>query len=115
MCALNHLECTTPWTALKERLGFPSSPVSLGADLVALWDALEIKRSNLVALGLGGPVAMRVAIDHPSRIIALMPTCCRPGMVPDFAARWHSLTETVANPSSSKIAPVQTAPSVPKK
>jgi 3-oxoadipate enol-lactonase len=68
---------------------------SLGADLVALWDALGIKRSHLVALGLGGPVAMRVAIDHPSRIIALMPTCCRASMVPDFAARWHSLTETV--------------------
>jgi 3-oxoadipate enol-lactonase len=71
------------------------SIASLANDLVALWDAVGVKRSHLVALGLGGSVAMRVAIDHPSRIIALMPTCCRARMVPDFAARWHSLTDTV--------------------
>jgi 3-oxoadipate enol-lactonase len=73
----------------------PYSIASLAADLVALWDALGIKRSHLVALGLGGPVAMRVAIDRPSRLIALVPTCCRARMVPDFAARWHSLTADV--------------------
>ncbi len=71
------------------------SIASLAADLVALWDALGIQRSHLVALGLGGPVAMRVAIDHPARIIALLPTCCRARMVPDFAAMWQRLIDTV--------------------
>ena len=73
----------------------PYSIESLAADLVALWDALGIRRSHLVALGLGGPVAMRVAIDHPVRIIALVPTCCRARMVPDFAAMWQRLVDTV--------------------
>lgn len=69
---------------------------SLAVDLVTLWDALGIERSHLVALGLGGPVAMRVAIDHPARIIALVPTCCRARMVPEFAAMWQRLTDSVA-------------------
>ena len=68
---------------------------SLAIDLLALWDALGIKRSHLVALGLGGPVAMRVAIDHPARIITLVPTCCRARMVPEFAAMWLRLADTV--------------------
>jgi len=73
----------------------PYSIASLASDLVALWDALKIPRSHLVALGLGGPVAMRAAIDHPERIISLAPTCCRARMVPEFAAMWARLTETV--------------------
>ena len=73
----------------------PYSIESLAADLVALWDAVGVQRSHLVGLGLGSPVAMRVAIDHPQRIISLMPTCCRARMVPDFAAMWQRLTETV--------------------
>ena len=73
----------------------PYSIASLAADLIALWDALGIERSHLVALGLGGPVAMRMAIDHPARVITLVPTCCRARMVPDFAAMWQRLTDTV--------------------
>lgn len=68
---------------------------SLAVDLLTLWDTLCIKRSHLVALGLGGPVAMRVAIDHPARIITLVPTCCRARMVPEFAAMWLRLADTV--------------------
>lgn len=71
------------------------SIASLAADLVALWDALQVPRSHLVGLGLGGPVAMRVAIDHPARIASLVPACCRARMVPEFAAMWQSLIATV--------------------
>ena len=71
------------------------SIASLAGDLVALWDALGVARSHLVGLGLGGPVAMRVAIDHPARIASLIPACCRARMVPEFAATWHKLIETV--------------------
>ena len=73
----------------------PYSIESLSIDLVALWDALNIQRSHLVGLGLGSTVAMRTAIDHPSRIAKLAPTCCRARMVPDFAVMWARLTETV--------------------
>lgn len=73
----------------------PYSIELLAKDLISLWDALNISRSHLVALGLGGPVAMRVAIDHPERILSLIPTCCRARMVPEFAAMWHRLTDSV--------------------
>jgi 3-oxoadipate enol-lactonase len=72
------------------------SIASLGQDLVALWDALKIQKTHLVGLGLGSCVAMQVAISHPARIAALVPCCCRAKMVPDFAAMWHKLYDTVS-------------------
>jgi len=67
----------------------------LSADLVALWDALDIQRTHLAGLGLGGAIIQNVAIDHPDRLISLAPCCCRARMVPDFALMWHKLIETV--------------------
>ena len=43
----------------------------LGDDLVALLDALELPRVTLAGFSLGGTVAMRAAIDHPGRVVAL--------------------------------------------
>jgi len=73
----------------------PYSIESLAADLVGLWDALGVNRSHLVGLGLGSPVAMRVAIDHPQRVARLVPSCCRARMLPEFAAMWHKLIAAV--------------------
>ena len=73
----------------------PYTIASLSADLVAMWDALGIRHSHLVGLGLGSTIAMRAAIDHPDRIVKLVPSCCRARMVPDFAVMWARLTETV--------------------
>lgn len=67
----------------------------LAEDLIALWDALQVERSHLVGLGLGSTVAMRAAIDHPERVIKLVPSCCRARMVPEFAVMWTKLTDTV--------------------
>ncbi len=71
------------------------SIASLGRDLVGLWDALGITRTHLVGLGLGGSVSLVVAIEHPARLISLVPCCCRATMVPDFAVMWHKLQATV--------------------
>jgi 3-oxoadipate enol-lactonase len=63
-----------------------------------LGDVLEkagIQRTHLVGLGLGGAIAQAFAIEHPGRVERLMPCCCRARMVPDFAAMWHKLRETV--------------------
>ena len=81
----------------------PYSIAGLGDDLVALWDALGIRRSHLVGLGLGSCITMRVAIDHPGRIDRLAPTCCRAKMTPEFAAMWHKLHAAV---SESGIEPI---------
>jgi len=67
----------------------------LVGDLVALLDAHGIERTSLVGLGLGGAIAQAFAIRHPGRVDRLMPCCCRAQMVPDFAAMWHKLRDTV--------------------
>ena len=64
-------------------------------DLVALLDSQKIQRTSLVGLGLGGAIAQAFAIRHPQRVDKLMPCCCRAQMVPDFAAMWHKLRDTV--------------------
>ena len=67
----------------------------LVSDLKALLDSVKVKKTHLVGLGLGGALAQAFAIAHPDRVLRLMPCCCRARMVPDFAAMWHKLRETV--------------------
>jgi 3-oxoadipate enol-lactonase len=64
-------------------------------DLLGLLSRLKIEKTTLVGLGLGGAIAQVFAIEHPERVERLMPCCCRARMVPDFAALWHKLRETV--------------------
>jgi 3-oxoadipate enol-lactonase len=67
----------------------------LVSDLKALLDSLNVQKTHLVGLGLGGAIAQAFAIEHPDRLLRLVPCCCRAQMVPDFAALWHKLRETV--------------------
>jgi len=78
-----------------EATGGDYSMALLVEDLKALLDAQKIQRTSLVGLGLGGALAQAFAIEHPDRLDRLMPCCCRARMVPDFAAMWHKLRETV--------------------
>ena len=84
--------------------GHGGTPASGGAytiellvsDLAALLDQLNIRRTSVIGLGLGGAIAQAFALAHPHRVDKLMPCCCRARMVPDFAAMWHKLRETVS-------------------
>ena len=84
--------------------GHGGTPASSGAytidllvsDLAALLDELNVRKTSVVGLGLGGAIAQAFAIEHPDRLDKLMPCCCRARMVPDFAAMWHKLRETVS-------------------
>jgi 3-oxoadipate enol-lactonase len=67
----------------------------LVSDLRDLLDELKIEKTSLVGLGLGGAIAQAFAISYPDRVEKLMPCCCRARMVPEFAAMWHKLRETV--------------------
>lgn len=68
---------------------------TLVEDLRALLDSRAIQKTSLVGLGLGGAIAQAFAIAHPDRVERLVACCCRARMVPDFAALWHKLRETV--------------------
>jgi 3-oxoadipate enol-lactonase len=65
------------------------------ADLVGLWDVLDIGRSALGGLGLGGCVSIGTALAHPGRVSALVPISCRAALVPEYQAIWPPLIEAV--------------------
>jgi 3-oxoadipate enol-lactonase len=65
-------------------------------DLAGLMNELNIQKTHLVGLGLGGAIAQAFAIEHPQRVNTLVPCCCRAKMVPEFAAMWQKLREAVA-------------------
>ncbi len=67
----------------------------LANDLRDLLDSLSVRNTYLVGLGLGGAIAQAFAVEHPDRLLGLMPCCCRARMVPEFAAMWHKLRESV--------------------
>jgi 3-oxoadipate enol-lactonase len=73
----------------------PYSIALLLDDLKGLLDRLEIGKTHLAGLGLGGAVAQAAAIEHPERLLSVAPCCCRAQMVPDFAMLWHKLIEEV--------------------
>ncbi len=68
---------------------------TLIGDLLGLWDGLDIQKSHLVGLGLGGSTALGVAIDHSDRLLSLVPCACRADMAPELAAVWPGLVEAV--------------------
>jgi len=70
-------------------LGNPDGTLrQLGADLIALMDALGVERAHVAGFSLGGTIAMRAAIDHPDRVggLALVATSSRVGR---SAADWY--------------------------
>ncbi|HET9123775.1 MAG TPA: alpha/beta fold hydrolase [Solirubrobacteraceae bacterium] len=70
-------------------LGTPDGRLAqLGADLLALCDALSLGRCALAGFSLGGTIAMRAAIDAPERVagLALVATSSRVGHA---AQEWY--------------------------
>ena len=71
-------------------IGAPDGTLrQLGDDLVALMDAIGVARADVAGFSLGGTIAMRAGIDHPSRVrgLALVATSSRVGRA---AAEWYT-------------------------
>ena len=62
-------------------------------DIAGLWDALGIERSTLVGLGLGGVVAIGLALSRGDRLDALVPVACRSEPAPQYRAIWPPMIE----------------------
>jgi 3-oxoadipate enol-lactonase len=58
------------------------------ADIVALFDALEIKRADFVGLSMGGMAAIGLAEQHPERLNRIVAADCGPASTPQSAQQW---------------------------
>jgi 3-oxoadipate enol-lactonase len=72
----------------------PYALKTMVADVIGVWDALQIKNSVIAGLGLGGVVAAETALTHPQRVSGVVPISCRARMVPEYGAMWPALIET---------------------
>lgn len=66
----------------------------LAADVIALWDALGIERSDYIGLSLGGSTGLAIAIERPGRIRRLVAADCRAWAPAAFRAAWEPRIET---------------------
>ena len=77
-----------------DRRGFgasatPEAPYSNEEDLLALLDALEIRRADVVAASGGGGVALALAVTHPERVGRLVLVgAALPGL--SFSSQFHA-------------------------
>ena len=54
----------------------PRTLADYSADLVELLDELQLERTHVLGLSLGGIIAQRFAVDHPSRVDRLVLVSC---------------------------------------
>src|SRR5215471_34989 len=79
----------------------PAVPWSWEKDVVGVLDALEIERTALVGLSLGGKLALDIALAHPQRLWAVAGVA--PGLgghdgaayTDEHAARWQAADDKV--------------------
>ena len=54
----------------------PTSTADWAADIVELLDRLQLTQAHVLGVSLGGVIAQRLAIDHPSRVDRLVLVSC---------------------------------------
>jgi len=61
---------------------------TLASDVIALFDALDIKRAHFVGLSMGGMTAVALAEQYPDRVDRVVPCDCGPASTPQSAQQW---------------------------
>jgi 3-oxoadipate enol-lactonase len=61
----------------------------LVADVIALFDALEIKRAHFAGLSMGGMTGIALAEQHPDRVDRVVACDCGPASTPQSAQQWE--------------------------
>ena len=62
---------------------------TLTEDIIALFDALQIKRAHFVGLSMGGMTAVALAEQYPDRVERIVPCDCGPASTPQSAQQWE--------------------------
>ena len=65
----------------------------LAADVIALMDALGIKRAHFVGISMGGMTALKLAQKYPDRFDRIVPCDCGPASTPVSAQQWQERIE----------------------
>jgi 3-oxoadipate enol-lactonase len=65
-----------------------SSIFELAADVVGVWDALGIERSNVLGISLGGMTGVGLALEHGDRVEKLVAADCRLDSPQFFIDMW---------------------------
>jgi 3-oxoadipate enol-lactonase len=61
----------------------------LAADVIALFDALSIKRAHFVGISMGGMTGLALTQQHPDRVDRLAACDCGPASSPASAQQWE--------------------------
>ena len=76
----------------------------LVADVVALLDALSIKRAHFAGLSMGGVTALYLAQRHPQRFDRVIACDCAPASTPASAQQWKERIELAAKDGMAVLA-----------
>src|SRR6202047_4443995 len=76
----------------------------LVADVVALLDALSIKRAHFAGLSMGGMTALFLAQRHPQRFDRIIACDCGPASTPASAQPWQERIEIAARDGMGGLA-----------
>jgi 3-oxoadipate enol-lactonase len=71
-------EATTPASSFDDLIG----------DVIGIWDALGIDRSNVLGISMGGMTGVGLALAHPDRIVKLVAADCRVDCPQFFFDMW---------------------------
>ena len=87
-------------------------PVSLelwASDLAALLDALDIDHAIVAGTSMGGAIAQRLAIDHPSKVEALLLLSTSSRVGPAAEERWMQQADEAEAGGNARLAAARRA------
>lgn len=85
----------------------PNVPLTtslLAEEVIAVLDACDAKRANVIGCSLGGMVALTLLKEFPSRIIRVAAANCRLGTPPDAAVLWRQRAQLALREGMEPIA-----------
>src|SRR5205807_1088941 len=81
----------------------------LVADVVALMDALSIKRAHFAGLSMGGVTALFLAKRHPERFDRIVACDCVPASTPTSAQQWKERIEIASKDGMAALVELEGA------